>query len=161
MTVPISYLGNQFAEGENIRLSYRTPSYQLIKTAEWSLTEPGTSNSFVLIINTHQDGSISCEGSWNYSYAGRDIVCEELRGAVRKDTTYHAVFSYGTARCQSNQCETGSSNFDLTIRGDFKNGNASGTWEISFDEPSWSDYATRGRKFTGMLQYEKASSQNE
>lgn len=132
-------------------LPEKTP---VIKIEQWKLTEPGTDNYTDITINTHQDGLITCEGLWQYFYTGIEVTSNNLSGYVYKDTTYISITCSGTARLPEDYSKSVSL-YDLTFKGELKNGIFSGIWEITFKEPLWDKKAPRRGYFNGTLTFEK------
>lgn len=135
------------------------PKTPIIKTEQWNLSEPATNNSADININTHQNGSLSCDGQWSFSLAGIDFKSKNLSGSVYKDTTYLSISCSGTACFSGNYEMENESEYELTFWGQFKGGYASGNWEISFEEPDWEYFSSKGRTFEGILMSEKSISQ--
>lgn len=132
-------------------LPEKTP---VIKTELWKLTEPGTDNNADITINTHQNGLITCEGLWQYFYAGVEVTSINLSGSVYKDTTHISISCSGTAHLPDNYSNSFSL-YDLTFKGQLINGLFSGIWEVSLKEPEWDKKAPRRGNFNGILTYEK------
>ncbi len=130
----------------------------MIKTEQWKLTEPSTDNNADITINTHQNGLITCEGSWNYFYTEIEVTSDDLSGYVYKDTTYISISCSGTAHLPDDYSDSFSI-YDLTFKGQVINGLYSGIWEVSFKEPQWDKKAPRRGNFSGILAYEKSMSQ--
>lgn len=128
----------------------------IIKIEQWKLIETGTDNFADITINTHQNGSLSCEGVWYYNYTGFNITSKNLNGSVYKDSDYVSISCSGTAYC-SEECASEKSLYTLSFTGHSKNEMFSGIWEISFREPYWAEKAPRRGKFEGYLTYTRGN----
>ncbi len=134
---------------------YESVDSPVIRIQKWNLAEPNSSNHAEININTHENGSMSCDGIWYYDYVGTEVTCNDLKGSVYKDTTFLSINCNGTASYIDDYGLEITSGFYLKIRGQFKDELSSGNWEISFDEAEWNDYSPRGRVFKGDLIFEK------
>lgn len=131
----------------------------VVRIQEWKLIESNTSNYADINLNTHQNGSISCDGIWYYYYAGKDVTCKNFSGSVHKDTTFLSINCSGNASYLDKYGIEVSSGFYLNFRGQFKNESSSGYWKISFDEPDWDDNSPGEGNFEGNLTYERIVAQ--
>lgn len=128
-------------------LPEKTP---IIKTEQWKLVETDTDNFADITINTHQNGSLTCEGTWYYKFHELNISSKNLNGSVYKDSDYVSISCSGTAYC-SEDCESEKSLYTLSFIGHSRNETFSGIWEISFREPYWAEKAPRRGAFEGWL----------
>lgn len=128
----------------------------IVKIEKWNLYEDNgiTAN---ITINTHENGSVSCEGDWNFYYSGSELSCNELSGSVSKDSTYFSIYCYGTASSIDILGTIEKSSFSLEFHGEFKNERCSGNWKISFDEEDWDDI--QSHYFDGILVSERIITQ--
>ncbi|MFP4015371.1 MAG: hypothetical protein ACLFVQ_14890 [Chitinispirillaceae bacterium] len=118
----------------------------------WILTEPMTQNSAEITLNMHENGDLSCRGSWNYKFFHYTITCEIMSGLVTKNDSSLTFTCSGIASYPPD--EDGyveKSPFSLTMEGQFSEGASSGTWTISFTNPDWKDWAPDESTFTGEM----------
>lgn len=121
-------------------------------TENWKLTVPDEESSANIELRKHEDGEISVRGDWTYEFYSYEITCTIMSGTVTKDSTKLKLNCSGKAAYPPDE-KTGhieSSPFTLTLDGTFKNGKASGNWEISFSKEEWDGWVTDGT-FNGSL----------
>ncbi len=124
-------------------------SSPIVSSEQWHLVEPEYSDYADITINTHENGTSTCTGSWHYKFFGYAITCNIMNGTVTKDSTLFSFVCSGTAAYPPDS--TGyveSSPFELKMHGEFKNGKSTGNWEISFSKSSWADWGIDG-EFVG------------
>jgi hypothetical protein len=118
-------------------------------TEEWKITASTTSNNAKVSLNKHLNGAVSCSGNWYYDFYGHAITCKIMSGSIVKDSTYLTFDCSGTASYSSDSSvNSESSPFTLTIKGQFKNGISSGSWQIDFFKDEWNKGNPEGL-FTG------------
>jgi hypothetical protein len=114
-------------------------------TEEWKITVPSTLNNANMSLHEHRDGTLSCSGNWYYDFYGNDITCKIMNGGIVKDTAYLTFNCTGIASYPPDSSgSVESSAFTLTMKGTFKNGHASGTWDIGFVDEEWDGWAPEG-----------------
>ncbi len=121
-------------------------SYSPIASTEtWRLAEPKTQNYAEVIINKHEDGSLSCTGVWFYTFWGNNVTCQIMNGSVKKNDFILTFDCSGTASYPPNKDGyEEKSDFVLIMTGQFSNGVSSGSWDIQFFKPSWNTFAPSG-----------------
>jgi hypothetical protein len=128
-------------------------SAPVVSTEKWSLSVPSSSDSGSIEIMKHSDSSTTCTGNWYYEFFDYPITCKIMSGSVIKDTSFLSLICTGTAAYPPDSSgKVESSPFTLNISGNFKNGKASGDWQISFSDTVWNEWAPDPGKFTGKLQ---------
>ena len=119
-------------------------------TETWHLTVPLIESSADIILQRHENNTVSVSGNWTYEFFGNEITCTIMNGSVTADTTPWVFNCTGTASYPPDS--TGnkeSSPFTLSLEGLFQGGTASGTWEIAFTDEVWNEWAPEGA-FTGV-----------
>jgi hypothetical protein len=124
----------------------------IINSEQWQISVPGSENTAEINIYSHEDGSITCSGSWEYAFYNSEISCEIMTGTVQKDITHLVLSCTGEAAYPPDSSGyVESAEFSLFWDGYFEEGHCSGTWEISFADSSWDGWAPLPGQFTGNL----------
>lgn len=118
-------------------------------TETWHLAVPQEVSSADIVLEKHEDNTITVSGDWTYEFFGNMITCTIMTGTVSRDTSRLIFNCSGTASYPPDS--TGykeSSPFTLSLTGTFQSGSASGSWEIAFSDEVWNEWAPEG-VFTG------------
>jgi hypothetical protein len=122
----------------------------VVATEAWHVTVPQSLSYADIGLHRHENGSISCSGSWYYDFYGSDITCTIMSGSVTKDTSHLVLQCSGNASYPPDSSGyTESSGFQLTMSGRFMDGACAGTWEISFTDQEWDEWAPGPGDFDG------------
>lgn len=124
----------------------------VVTTEQWQLTEPTNGGTALLTINEHENGKLSCTGTWTYEFYGNAITCQIMRGTVLRDSINYTFNCSGTASYPPDEDgNVESSPFTLDMMGTFSEASAQGSWEIVFSDEYWSGWEPEPGSFSGSL----------
>jgi hypothetical protein len=108
-----------------------------LPSEQWDYTLDGGQGSGNLTLNKQQDGSITVDGSFTYSYAGAPLTGSFTDGTATITGTSASFTAMGTATYLSAPPGYQTSAFTLNVSVTTNNGEASGTYAFTFSNPFW------------------------
>jgi hypothetical protein len=107
------------------------------KTEQWEYVLDGGQGSGNLTLTEKQDGTVTSDGDWDYSYQGQDVSGSYSDASVTIAGSTISVDATGTATNHSMPPRFNTSPFTLSFNGTANNGQGSGTYTMTFSAPGW------------------------
>ena len=107
------------------------------KTEHWEYVLDGGQGSGNLTLTEKQDGTVTADGDWVYSYQGADVSGPYSDAPVTIAGSTISLTATGTATNPSAPPGFNTSPFTLSFSGTVINGQGSGTYTITFTAFGW------------------------
>ncbi len=113
------------------------PEASSAKTEQWELILDGGQGSGNCTLIEQQDGTVTADGDWIYTYQGADVSGPYFGAAVTIAGSSIAITGSGTATNPSAPPGYQTSYFTLSISGTAYNGHGSGPLTMTFTTYGW------------------------